>query len=189
MTGDFLVGLNKPCFGGQYDHDLGNNQFSKWQPYLPNNFDTVGSFFSQVHDIDLVRIWLFEGMEGLIFDDNNELISIERTFLESLKKILDLAAQSNIRVYLCLFDAWAAKHRPATLDPMGLIIHGTRFINNTLTKLCEFLSNHAATLFAIDLMNEPEGLIEYNITTWNELDLRSINGVIIFIIIMISNAV
>lgn len=170
MTGDFLVGLNKPCFGGQYDHDLGNNQFSKWQPYLPNNFDTVGSFFSQVHDIDLVRIWLFEGMEGLIFDDNNELVSIERTFLESLKKILDLAAQSNIRVYLCLFDAWAAKHRPATLDAMGLAIHGTRFITNILPKLCEFLSNHAATLFAIDLMNEPEGLIEYNITTWNELE-------------------
>ena len=43
------------------------------QPYLPNNFDTVGSFFSEVHDIDLVRIWLFEGMEGLIFDDNNSL--------------------------------------------------------------------------------------------------------------------
>ncbi|MGH9990544.1 MAG: hypothetical protein ACREAS_08920, partial [Nitrososphaera sp.] len=99
MTRDFLVGLNKPCFGGQYDHDLGNNQFSKWQPYLPNNFDTVGSFFSQVHDIDLVRIWLFEGMEGLIFDYYNELVSIERTFMESLKKILDLAAQSNIRVY------------------------------------------------------------------------------------------
>ena len=170
MTGDFLVGLNKPCFGGQYDHDLGNNQFSKWQPYLPNNFDTVGSFFSQVHDVDLVRIWLFEGLEGLIFDDNNELVSIERTFLESLKKILDLAAQSNIRVYLCLFDAWAAKHRPATLDPMELAIHGTRFISNTLTKLCEFLSDHAATIFAIDLMNEPEGLIEYNITTWNELE-------------------
>jgi hypothetical protein len=170
LAGDFLVGLNKPCFGGQYDHDLGNNQFSKWQVYLPNNLDTVRSFFSEVHDIDLVRIWLFEGMEGLIFDDNNEVISVEGTFLESLKKILDLAAQSNIRVYLCLFDAWATKHRPATLNAMKRIIHGSRFINNTLTKLCEFLSDHAATIFAIDLMNEPEGLIEYNITTWNELE-------------------
>src|SRR5918999_1136430 len=94
----------------------------------------LGSFLSEVHDIDLVRIWLFEGMEGLIFDDNNELVSIERTFLESLKKILDLAAQSNIRVYLCLFDAWVAKHRPATLDAMGLIIHGPKFINNILTN-------------------------------------------------------
>ncbi len=165
---DFLVGLNKPCFGGQYDHDLGNNQFSKWEPYLPNNLDLVRSFFWEVQGIDIVRIWLFEGMEGLIFDHNNEVVSIERTFLESLKTILDWAAQSNIRAYLCLFDAWAAKHRPATVDAMGLIIHGTRFIN-TLTKLCDFLSNHAATIFAIDLMNEPEGLIEYNVTTRNEL--------------------
>jgi hypothetical protein len=157
LAGDFLVGLNKPCFGGQYDHDFGNNQFSKWKPYLPNNFDSVRSFFSEVRDIDLVRIWLFEGMEGLIFDDNNELVLIETTFLESLKKILDLAAQNNIRVYLCLFDAWAAKHRPATLDAMGLAIHGTSFISNILPKLCEILSNHATTLFAIDLMNEPEG--------------------------------
>ena len=168
---DFLTGLNKPCFGGQYDHDLGNNQFSKWEPYVPNNLDTVRSFFSEVHGIDIVRIWLFEGMEGLIFDDkNDELVSLEATFLESLKRILDLAAQNNIMVYLCLFDAWAAKHRPATVNAMGLIIHGTKFINNTLTKLCEFLSNHAATIFAIDLMNEPEGLIECNVTTWNELE-------------------
>ena len=167
---DFLIGLNKPCFGGQYDHDFGNNQFSNWEPYLPNNLDIVRSFFSEVQGIDIVRIWLFEGMEGLIFDHNNEVVSIERTFLESLKKILDLAAQTNIRTYLCLFDAWAAKHRPATVNAMRLLIHETRFINNILTTLCDFLSNHAAaTIFAIDLMNEPEGLIEYNITRWNEL--------------------
>jgi hypothetical protein len=165
---DFLVGLNKPCFGGQYDHDLGNNQFSKWEPYLPNNLDLVRSFFGEVQGIDIIRIWLFEGMEGLIFDHNNEVVSIERTFVESLKTLLDYAAQSNIRTYLCLFDAWAAKHRPATVNAMGLIIHGTRFIN-ILTKLCDVLSNHAATVFAIDLMNEPEGLIKYNVTTQNEL--------------------
>jgi hypothetical protein len=165
---DFLVGLNKPCFGGQYDHDLGNNQFSKWEPYLPKNLDIVRSFFGEVKGIDIVRIWLFEGMEGLIFDDSNEVVSIERTFLESLRTILDWTAQNNIRAYLCLFDAWAAKHRPATVNAMGLIIHGTRFIN-TLTRLCDFLSNYADTIFAIDLMNEPEGLIEYNIATRDEL--------------------
>ena len=166
---EFLVGLNKPCFGGQYDHDLGNNQFSKWQPYLPNNLDLVRSYFGEVQGIDIVRIWLFEGMEGLVFDHNNEVVSIERTFLESLKTILDWAAQSNIRTYLCLFDAWSAKHRPATVNAMGLIIHGARFINNILTRLCDFLSNYAATIFAIDLINEPEGLIECNVTTRNEL--------------------
>jgi hypothetical protein len=165
---DFLVGLNKPCFGGQYDHDLGNNQFSKWDPYLPKNLDLVRSFFREVQGIDIVRIWLFEGMEGLIFDDNNEVVSIERTFLESLKTILDWTAQNNIRAYLCLFDAWAPKHRPATVNAMSLIIHGTRFIN-TLTKLCNFLSNYTDTIFAIDLMNEPEGLIKYNIATRDEL--------------------
>jgi hypothetical protein len=165
---DFLVGLNKPCFGGQYDHDLGNNQFSKWEPYLPKNLDLVRSFFREVQGIDLVRIWLFEGMEGLIFDDSNEVVSIERTFLESLKTILDWTAQNNIRVYLCLFDAWAGKHRPATANAMSLIMHGTRF-TNTLNKLCNFLSNYSSTIFAIDLMNEPEGLIEYNIATWDEL--------------------
>jgi len=166
---EFLVGLNKPCFGGQYDHDLGKNQFSRWQPYLPNNFNLVKSFFTEVQGIDVVRVWLFEGMEGLIFDHNIEVVSIERTFLESLKIILECAAQSNIRMYLCLFDSWAAKHRPATVDAMSLIIHGTRFINNTLTSLCNFLSDYATTIFAIDLMNEPEGLIESHITTWNEL--------------------
>lgn len=166
--GDFLVGLNKPCFGGQYDHDLGNNQFSKWEPYFPNNVELVRSFFSEVQGIDIMRIWLFEGMEGLIFDRENEVISIERTFLNSLKTTLDFAAEFKIRIYLCLFDAWGTVHRPATENAMRSIIHGTKFIN-ILTKLCGFLSNHTAAIFAIDLMNEPEGLIKCDITTPNEL--------------------
>jgi hypothetical protein len=165
---DFIIGLNKPCFGGQYDHDLGNNQFTKWEPYIPNNVELVRSFFNEVQGIDIVRIWLFEGMEGLIFDRDNEVISIERTFLESLKTILDLAAECNIRMYLCLFDAWGTLHRPATKNAMRSIIHGTKFIN-ILTKFCDFLSNHAAAIFAIDLMNEPEGLFECDITSPNGL--------------------
>jgi len=167
---EFLIGLNKPWFGGQYDHDLGNNQFTKWDPYLPNNLDLVRSFFGEVQGIDILRIWLFEGLEGLIFDHDNEVVSIERIFLESLKTILDWAARSKMRTYLCLFDAWTAKHRPMTVNAMGLIVNGIRFINNVLTKLCDFLSNHAPAIFAIDLMNEPEGLIKYNVTTHNELE-------------------
>lgn len=166
---NFQVGLNKPCFGGQYDHDLGNNQFSKWEPYFPNNMDPVRSFFNEVQGIDIVRMWLFEGMEGLVFDNHDELVSIERMFLESLKTVLEWAAERDIRMYLCLFDAWATIHRPATENAMGSIIHGTKFVDTILTKLCDFLSNHAATIFAIDLMNEPEGLIECNIATPNEL--------------------
>lgn len=166
--GDFLIGLNKPCFGGQYDHDLGNNQFSEWVPYFPNNVELVRSFFSEVQGIDIMRVWLFEGMEGLIFDRENEVISIETTFLNSLKTTLDFAAEFKIRMYLCLFDAWGTVHRPATENAMQSILHGTKFIN-ILTKLCYFLSNHADAIFGIDLINEPEGLIKCKITTQNEL--------------------
>ncbi|MDE1828698.1 MAG: hypothetical protein KGI25_00085 [Thaumarchaeota archaeon] len=130
----FLVGINNGWFAGQYDHDLGYNQFSvirlydnpipdpslpdpsPAKPYISSNPGDVTSFFQNVQsaqkNLAVVRVWAFERFEGLQFDNSYNVTGLDAEFLANLGKVLDAANANGVQVYLCLFDFWAVYGPP-----------------------------------------------------------------------------
>ena len=126
----FLAGVNSPSpiFADKYANDLGRNQFSGselWHwPYTdPITFDftkpetnpalplltqqpaLISQFFQSIQGVDVVRIWLFERLEGIRFDANRKIIGIDCDLLTNLAAILNSASSNGVKVYLCLFDS------------------------------------------------------------------------------------
>ena len=199
----FFVGLNNGWFAGQYDHDLGYNEFSgsriydtpisdptlpdakPIKPYISSNQGDLATFFSGVQspqkNIQVVRVWAFERFEALQFDNSCNITGLDQEFLANLENVLDSANSNGIKVYLCLFDFWAVYCAPAP----GIVSAGkssdytslqntwkkiiqslfkdstylSKFVSNVLVPMINKIGNHPA-LFAIDLTNEPECLIQ-----------------------------
>lgn len=194
----FLVGVNQGWFSNAYGADMGRNQFSgaelwHWPHTDPLTFDftrpdpsppvpllsqqpaLINQYFQLIHGIDLTRIWLFEKLEGLRFDQNNKVIGIDGELLSNLHTVLDSAQGHGVKVYLCLFDAWVVKRRPPQGLPAArlpkydesyntikgitksIVESPADFVANALTPLVNSIATHPA-VYAIDVMNEPEGM-------------------------------
>lgn len=195
----FLAGVNNGWFAGNYAMDLGHNQFSgselwHWPHTDPITFDftkpepnpappfltqqpaIVDQYFQSVQDIDVVRIWLFERIEGIRFDGNRKIIGIDSNLMTNLDAILDSASNRGIKVYLCLFDSWVVKNQPPSGLPPARVVHYNSwnatirkimkdivdnphdFVDNVLEPLVNAIALHPA-VYAIDVMNEPEGMV------------------------------
>ncbi len=130
----FIVGINNGWFSGQYDHDLGYNQFSvlrlynnpipdpslpdpnPTKPYISSHPGDVTNFFQNVQsaqkNLAVVRVWAFERFEALQFDSNGVITGLDPEFLVNLGKVLDSANANGVQVYLCLFDFWPVYGSP-----------------------------------------------------------------------------
>lgn len=205
----FIVGVNKGWFGGNYDNDLGFNQFSIGRLYRPNMPDPslpdpnpsapyisshpeeLTNFFKRVEitleqnesgstsNTQIVRVWAFERFEGLKFDNDGNVIGIDSELLINLGKVFDAAKVHHISIYLCLFDTWSIyQNAPSQLVTAGkeqsyFQLQQTwkrimkkileekaareQFFRNALLPLLNSISGYT-NFFAIDVMNEPEGL-------------------------------
>lgn len=202
-TRRFLVGVNNGWFCDTYANDIGYNQysgrrlwnlpytddisdidFSKSDPEPPRPLisefpELLDRYFQSISGLDIVRVWLFERLEGLRFDENQKVIGMDNEFLINLKKILKTAETYNVKVYLCLFDSWVVKYNPprdlpesriasyqiwsstVTKIMKSIIEYPEGFITNVLNPLVEQLRDNSA-VYAIDLMNEPEGMFKFN---------------------------
>jgi hypothetical protein len=195
----FLAGVNQVWFSGAYAADMGRNQFSgselrNWPYTDPVSFDfthpdsnppaallsqqpsLVDQYFQLVQGVDITRIWVFERLEGLLFDQNNNVTGVDGELLTNMHKVLDSAQAHGVKVYLCLLDAWAVKNQPPSgLSPARLpkynewnatvrqimksiVESPSGFVANALIPLVNSVATHPA-LCAIDLMNEPEGMM------------------------------
>jgi len=209
----FFVGINLGWFEDKYGYDLGRSEFSDgplWAypptapittnlavpnipqglPYLSQHPEAIENYFAKVQGVNIVRLWLFEQLEGLVFtkDGNNSLSGISPEFINNLVAVLDTANNHNIKVYLALFDSWNTKEsQPSGLDPsriskyqelfstrkqiiLKIMQDPTDFCNNVLVPLANAIKDKPA-LFAIDIMNEPESITEANMITVQQLKI------------------
>lgn len=205
----FLVGINLGWLS--YGSDLGYSEFSDFPlsvqpldapitidlskpnisqtvPTLTQNSTAADEYFASITGLDIVRLWLFEQLEGLVFtkDGKNNLSSLEPTFLSNLLNFLDSAHNHNIMVYLVLFNSWdTTPCPPPNLNPsrtakyqevfftrkqiiIKIIQEPDDFCNKILIPLLEAIKDKPA-IFAIDLINEPESMTESNLISLQQL--------------------
>jgi|SRR5579884_139149 len=198
----FSVGFNQPWLQDRYGTDLSYNQFSgqqlwKWPYSDPIDFDfskpdpnpplplaledpiILAKTLDQFKGMDVVRIWLFEHLEGIVFLQNGRIGGIDTQMLDVVEEILDLAQERGLKIYFCLLNSWDShynlpdqfKNNPArttsydilyntmTSILKGIVADPTDFCTRVLKTLYARVMNHPA-LYGFDLLNEPEGLFE-----------------------------
>ncbi|MEO9277258.1 MAG: hypothetical protein ABI340_05730 [Nitrososphaera sp.] len=158
--GQFLVGINLGWFEDKYGSDLGVSEFSDsplWgnlsspitidlskpnppqsQPYLSQNPATIDQYFARIDGVNLVRLWLFEQLEGIVFskDGNNNPVGLDQTFIDNLLKVLDSASNHNIKVYLALFNSWDTKPESSNI-PAIKIVRLSKIVPSKKTDYCK----------------------------------------------------
>ncbi|MDE1844263.1 MAG: hypothetical protein KGI10_02915 [Thaumarchaeota archaeon] len=209
----FFVGINQGWFEDKYGYDLGRSEFSDvplWtypptapitmnlgvpnipqdKPYLSQHPEAIENYFSKVNGVNIVRLWLFEQLEGLVFtkDGNNNLSGVDPEFINNLLAVLDSANNHNIKIYFTFFNSWDTNSsQPSGIDPsripkyqelfsarkqiiLKIMQDPGDFCNNVLVPLANAIKDKPA-LFAIDIMNEPEGITEANMIPLQQLKI------------------
>jgi hypothetical protein len=207
MKKKFEVGINIAALHNEYGHDLGFNQFSgrqfwdeswhdfditkpdnkctEFSPWINWEEDNLDKSLQKYADkLDLIRLWVFDQHEGLKFTYNeasnfNTVTGIdEEQLIPNIEKVLSKAHTYNMKVYLCLTDAWVVNN---TYTPPGyegkmlvkyrglqetrrsimknIVENPYNFICNALIPLILSVKDHPS-LYAIDIMNEPEAMYD-----------------------------
>ena len=107
----FYLGVNLGWLNIEYGHDLSFSFFEDWPPGIPEktNFKKcIDAYFCHLNlrRISVVRIWLWERLEGLEFLNTNQFAyKDEKEFFERIDIIMEAASHYRIQVYWCLLDA------------------------------------------------------------------------------------
>lgn len=116
----------------------------------------------------ILRVWLFEGhnWEGLQFDSNGNVSGLDPVKLENIRKVLALAQNAHIKIYLTLFDGNVPYftqddeyHRTSENRYRKLFSNRDGFqdyfLENALKPLLESLNkDYREAIYGIDIINE-----------------------------------
>jgi len=150
----FVAGLNVASFGSQPDSELGKN------PLLPNaevsyNSKLVNSAFQDMASIgsNVVRIRLFQKLDGLKLDSNGLVTGLDDTFQKNLTDLLDKAENSKLQLYVCISNSWS--EFMTAKDPVLDTNARNAFYKKAIVPLVVKLKGRSG-VFAIDAFNEIE---------------------------------
>jgi len=178
----FALGVNLAWLDGQYDHDFGKNEVMGYdfRAYDEQQHkDNIDAYFKDISLMKarVVRLWLFERFEGLKFDQEGNVTGIDDGMMSNIADVLQVAKKYELYLYLCLMDTWGVSvHSQEHLKRLTDIIAKEQirksFIDNALKTFVSDSRVKDSRIFAIDIMNEPEGLYS---SVWREdIELRDV---------------
>lgn len=173
--GGFYFGVNIAWLNRDYDHDLGINSFHPdWG--VAYDSELLDAYFRHLghRGIKVVRFWVFEKLEGMVFSElpgptmvphrwsGLPLIThIDSNLINNVRDIMDKAHEHGLEVYWCLLDGSRASTRFPEDTILRKIISNAdlrqTFIDNALVPFLVSLAPYRDHVFAVDLINEPEG--------------------------------
>jgi hypothetical protein len=153
------IGVNIPWFANGYGHDLGPNLYL---PNWPVTFDVTRAetlLQSLVgFGIRLVRLWLCEYSEGLVWNSSLKVTGVHPTFLNNISTLASLLKEREMLAYWTILDANSVlRNRDfITYSILTSTSHADAFSE---TALPHILQQIAPVAWAIDLCNEPEAIL------------------------------
>ena len=169
--------------GSNYGHDIGPNHFSGYgYHYVGSDMDVYFADIKNMHT-NVVRVWLFENLEGLNFAADGSISGIDATFLNNLNDLITRANNHGLAIYLTLFNHDIGLQFGRVPQSGGAAVRNfftdsgaqTALINNVIKPLVQQEQNKLG-VFAIDLLNESNYAVSpYNgasfpsVATWPKL--------------------
>jgi len=161
-TTQFIVGANLPWVNSAYGFDFGNNPLHpSWG--IAYNSANVDSYFADMKNmnINVVRVWIMESLEGMTFDSNGNPNGLESTYLSNLDDMMTRANKYNLSIYFMVFNGDDVGTAWGQTLPSGAVIQNflnsssgiTDVINNCIKPIASRYSGNSA-LFGFDLLNE-----------------------------------
>ncbi len=151
----FMVGYNEAWFGSHYSSDLTSGYDDTLVATTLDGIVAAGGH--------VVRLWLFEGLEGVVLGASSPRITgLDAALLPNLEKVLLAARARKLAVYLTAFDGNAMpQDAGAVRDLYWNIVNdaygeGTAYENTVLAPLLTTLGSYKDVVYAFDLMNEIE---------------------------------
>ncbi|MEM3085268.1 MAG: cellulase family glycosylhydrolase [Nitrososphaerales archaeon] len=164
----FAFGVNLAWLDGQYDHDFGKNEVMGYnfraydEKHRKQNLE---AYFRDISEMGahVVRLWLFERFEGLQFDNNGNVNGIDEGLIANVADVLNVAERCHLYLYICLMDTWGVTvHAQQHVQRLNAIISDKRvrssYVDNGVKRFVSDTKLKTNRIFAIDVMNEPEGM-------------------------------
>jgi hypothetical protein len=159
----YVHGINLAWMFGRYSTDLGLNPLHpEWG--CGYNATTANNWLNDIDQmkVNVVRLWLFEGMEGLTFDQSGYVSGIQDSFLLNLDDMIAKANAKGLAYELVLLVHTADLELGKPL-PNGVIIKNfltdttarQKFLTNAVRQLAVRYQGNQA-VFSYDIMNEAD---------------------------------
>lgn len=171
---DFFLGVNIAWLLNSYGHDLAKNHIvyqslkekgknETWPHEFNYDSQLIDGIFRHLahRGIKVVRFWVFEQLEGINYEKPN-ITGVDENLLEKVDDIMEKARKHNLELYWCIFDGARAASVEPWDDILKNIIANRKnmreiFIENILRPFLKTIKKNKDHIFAIDLINEPEG--------------------------------
>jgi len=169
----FVVGMNVSTFTGQPSHELGKNQFEPTAEVAYNpKAVAAGLQDIAVAGCNVVRIRLFDKLDGLTFDSSGLVSGLDETYMKNLSDMLGKAEPNKLQVYVCLAPVWSGT--TSVKNPITDTNARTAYLKKAVIPLMAKLKGRSE-VFALDVANEIESEIagkQGNVTdkgaTWDQ---------------------
>ena len=172
----YVHGVNVGWMFGRYGTDIGYDPL-KGPHTAGYNSIQASNWLTDLKrmNINVVRLWMFEGLEGLEFDNSGCVSKLQPIFLQNMNDLMTRANALGLSFELVLTTHNAHLEFGKKL-PTGAVVKNyvkdatarQKFIVNAVAPLAQAFKNNAA-LFSIDLMNESDLGVLNGVCTQAEL--------------------
>ncbi len=100
----FINGMYVPWFHKDwFGYDIGKSIYDGYNKCFFNEKYIKAVFCNcKSMGFDMLKIWLDESFEGILFDENGSVIGVEPTFLKNFERILQIIDELDLKLSICL---------------------------------------------------------------------------------------
>ncbi|MCG9895475.1 MAG: cellulase family glycosylhydrolase [Fimbriimonadaceae bacterium] len=172
----YVHGINVGWFFGRYSTDIGTNPLN---PSWGNGYSssTANAWLNDIKNMkaNVVRLWLFEGCEGLVFDSSGYVSGLQSSFLTNLDDLMNKADTHGLAYELSLVNHDLNDQFGQTL-PNGAVMRNfvtdatarQRFLDNAVGPLASRYNGRLA-VFGYDVVNEVNYLISRGVCNQSQM--------------------
>ncbi len=150
-------GINLAWLNGCYGHDFGHlpAHLGWGVSFSRNDLDDDFADMARMN-LNVVRIWVFESLEGLQFDRNGLVNGLDPDLTRNFDTALELARKHGLHLYLCLANDFLKSCRKVNAKDIVADEQARRaYLDKAVRPFVARYKGDSA-VFAFDIMNEPE---------------------------------
>lgn len=153
----YVRGMNLAWLNGCYRHDFGHSPAHRdWG--VGFNANSLDRYFEDMArmNVNVVRIFVCEDLEGLNFDGKGYTEGMEREMSENFDTALMLAKKHGLHLYLCLGNNYHDVCKEINVPDIICNVKARQAYLNNVVK--PFVARYKGDkgVFAFDILNEPQ---------------------------------